>query len=197
MFDNIFYAYRPIKYSSDNTETPIYTIDYNTEEDFLNYFPIRKFGESPKQEVKQEDNGYRNWSTPINTSPNKPTNTAQKIVANARKYLGNPYVWGGKSPKTGFDCSGLLGYVYKQAGYNIGMSTTDQFKAGKEVSLKDAKVGDIICTPGTGASGKHVKMISKIENGQIYTIEAKGKKYGIVETPLTKTNNIITIRRII
>lgn len=50
---------------------------------------------------------------------------------------------------------------------------------------------------GTGASGRHVKMISQIKDGKIWTIEAKGKKYGIVESPLTTSDNIITIRRIV
>lgn len=120
----------------------------------------------------------------------------QKVVDLARSFVGNPYVWGGKSPKQGFDCSGLISYVYKQNGINIPQSTFGLFKAGTEVSLNDADVGDIICTPGSGRSGKHVKMISKIENGQIYIIEAKGKNYGIVELPLDRTDNIITIRRI-
>lgn len=121
----------------------------------------------------------------------------QKAVDLARTFVGQPYVWGGKNPKQGFDCSGLISYVYKQNGINIPISTTGMFKMGKEVSLENAQVGDIICTPGTGATGRHVKMISKIDNGQIYTIEAKGKKWGIVEEPLKKTNNITTIRRVV
>ena len=39
-------------------------------------------------------------------------------------------------------------------------------------------------------------MVSKIDNGQIYTIEAKGKKYGVVESPLTNTKKVTTIRRV-
>lgn len=121
----------------------------------------------------------------------------QKVVDLARTFVGQPYVWGGKNPKQGFDCSGLISYAYKQNGIDIPVSTSGMFKMGKEVSLENAQVGDIICTPGTGATGRHVKMISKVDNGQIYTIEAKGKKWGIVEEPLKKTNNIITIRRVV
>jgi hypothetical protein len=63
--------------------------------------------------------------------------------------------------------------------------------------LSDAKIGDIICTPGSGKSGRHVKMISKIDDEGIHVIEARGKDDGIVEDLLTNTSNIITIRRII
>ena len=122
---------------------------------------------------------------------------AQSAVSLARSFLGKDYVWGGKNPDQGFDCSGLISYVYKQNGVDVPATTFGLFKTGTEVSLNDAQVGDIICTSGSGRSGRHVKMISNIDqNGQIYTIEAKGKKYGIVESPLNRTDNIITIRRI-
>lgn len=134
-------------------------------------------------------------------SPSKPSQStssslAQSAVDLARSFIGGNYVYGGKDPNQGFDCSGLISYVYKQSGVDIPATTFELFKTGTEVSLSNAQVGDIICTPGSGRSGRHVKMISRIEDGQIYTIEAKGRKYGIVETPLNKTDNIITIRRI-
>lgn len=127
-----------------------------------------------------------------NTSP-----TVNKIVDLARTFVGGKYVYGGSSPKQGFDCSGLISYVYKQNGIDLGRSTLEIFKAGKEVQLSDVRVGDIICTPGQGRSGRHVKMISRIDNDGIHVIEAKGHKYGITESLLDKTNNIITIRRIV
>lgn len=133
-------------------------------------------------------------------SPSKPSqssnNFAQSAVELARSFLGGNYVWGGKNPSQGFDCSGLISYVYKQSGVDIPATTFGLFKTGTEVSLDNVQIGDIICTPGSGRSGRHVKMISRIEDGKIYTIEAKGRKYGIVETPLERTDNIITIRRI-
>ena len=69
---------------------------------------------------------------------------------------------------------------------------------GSEINdIKDVKLGDIICTSGTGETGRHVQVVSKIQDGQIYTIEARGKKDGIIESPLRSTENILTIRRVL
>lgn len=130
-------------------------------------------------------------------TPDTIQNPANNIIDLARSFVGTKYTWGGSSPNSGFDCSGLLHYVFKQNGIDLPRNTAGIFKFGTEVpSLEEAQVGDIICTPGRGSTGKHVKIISKIEDGQIWTIEAKGQKDGIVESPLTKTNNISTIRRV-
>ena len=123
---------------------------------------------------------------------------AQSIVNLARQFVGTKYQWGGMTPSTGFDCSGLVQYVYKQNGINLPRTVKDLEKAGTEVpTLADVQIGDLICTPGSGKSGKHIKIVSRIEDGQIFTIEAKGKKDGIIETPLINTSNITTIRRVL
>ena len=136
----------------------------------------------------------------FNWSYSNPTQNrqAQSIVNLARQFVGTKYQWGGMTPSTGFDCSGLVQYVYKQNGINLPRTVKDLEKVGIEVpTLADVQIGDLICTPGSGQSGKHVEIVSKIEDGQIFTIEAKGKKYGIIETPLTNTSNITTIRRVL
>src|SRR5213593_811697 len=50
-------------------------------------------------------------------------------VAEATKQLGVPYVWGGSDPKAGFDCSGLVQYVYGQLGVDLPRNTVDQAQA--------------------------------------------------------------------
>src|SRR5439155_18258463 len=66
-------------------------------------------------------------------------------VAEATKQLGVPYVWGGSDPKAGFDCSGLVQYVYGQLGVDLPRNTVDQAQAGTAVaSLADAKPGDLV-----------------------------------------------------
>lgn len=118
---------------------------------------------------------------------------AQNIVNTARKFVGGRYISGGKSPKAGgFDCSGLIHYAYKQNNIQVPSYSGDFQKVGTKVdNLYDVEPGDIICMKG------HVKMVSKIEDGTIFTIEAKGKNYGIIESPLKSGKGIITIRRVL
>lgn len=122
------------------------------------------------------------------------------IINTGRSFVGGKYVSGGTSPETGFDCSGFLQYIFKQNGIDIPRDTAGIFKVGKEVSINNAQPGDIICSKGSGATGRHVQIVSRIdpESNQIYVIEAKGRKYGITEGPLTKKrSDIVSVRRII
>lgn len=63
------------------------------------------------------------------------------LVNIAFKYLGTPYVWGGSSP-SGFDCSGFVQYVYREAGINISRTTYTQISEGYAVS--DLQPGDLV-----------------------------------------------------
>ena len=131
-------------------------------------------------------------------SPNNQLVTS--IINTGRSFVGGKYVSGGTSPETGFDCSGFLQYIFKQNGVDIPRDTSGLFKVGKEVSLSNVQPGDIICSRGSGPSGRHVQMVSRVDssNNQIQVIEAKGKKEGIVEGPLTKkSSDIISIRRVL
>jgi hypothetical protein len=78
--------------------------------------------------------------TPAGTS-----STGEAVVAEARKYLGIPYVWGGTDPKTGLDCSGLVQLVYSKFGIDLPRVSYQQARAGEAVpSLAQAKPGDIL-----------------------------------------------------
>lgn len=138
----------------------------------------------------------------IQDNQNSQTNNQllNNIINTGRSFVGSKYLYGGTSPSTGFDCSGFLQYIFKQNGVNIPRDTSGIFKTGREVSLSNAQPGDIICSRGSGPSGRHVQMVSRIdpETNQIYVIEAKGRKYGIVEEPLTKkVSDIVSVRRIL
>lgn len=65
------------------------------------------------------------------------------VAKTAHKYLGTPYKSGGRSPK-GFDCSGLVWFVYKQYGVKLPVSSSDQSEAGFKVSKKKMQPGDLI-----------------------------------------------------
>jgi len=67
------------------------------------------------------------------------------VVADARRYLGVPYVWGGTDPSTGLDCSGLTQQVYGDLGIDLPRVSRDQAKVGTPVSsLSEAQPGDLL-----------------------------------------------------
>ena len=64
------------------------------------------------------------------------------MVADARRYLGIPYVWGGTDPAKGLDCSGLVQLVFRDLGYSLPRGAADQAKQGTPVArLADARPG--------------------------------------------------------
>jgi cell wall-associated NlpC family hydrolase len=73
---------------------------------------------------------------------------AQKIVKDARQYLGVRYKWGGNDPKRGIDCSRFAQLVYEKHGIKLPRVSSDQYdwalKHGKKVSIKEAQKGDLI-----------------------------------------------------
>ena len=78
--------------------------------------------------------------------------TGSDIVAEAQKYLGTPYVYGGASP-SGFDCSGFVYYVLKQLGFSPYRTPADQYSQGTYVEKDNLQPGDIVFFAGTYASG--------------------------------------------
>lgn len=84
--------------------------------------------------------------------------TVQRLFEEAEKYLGMPYVWGGSSPATSFDCSGFVSYVFTNSGvYNIGRQTAQGiYDLCAPISPEEAKPGDIIFFTGTYDAGAPV-----------------------------------------
>lgn len=126
-------------------------------------------------------------STKTNTaSKSTPTQVASRssnsslagsVLSKAAQYLHTPYVWGGTSPR-GFDCSGFVQYVFRQYGYNLPRTAADQAAAGKKVSKKDLKPGDLVYFASGGSidhigiyvgNGKFIHSSSPRSGGVIYT----------------------------
>lgn len=179
---------------------PIITEGYKLVQDnYLNYFNPTITSNKPQQEVR-----FKSYDEPsisftdykIPTEEIQPTSIGLSAVNTARQFIGGKYSWGGTSPSTGFDCSGLIYYAYKQNGINLPRTVKEMERVGTPVNLNQVQPGDLICLSSSGPSGKHVKMVTKIDDGQIYTIDARGKKKGIIEEPLADTSKITTIRRV-
>jgi peptidoglycan DL-endopeptidase CwlO len=67
-------------------------------------------------------------------------------------FLGTPYVWGGEQP-SGFDCSGLVQYVYRRLGMDLPRVAADQYSAGPHVTADALLPGDLVFFDGLGHVG--------------------------------------------
>jgi cell wall-associated NlpC family hydrolase len=84
-----------------------------------------------------------------------PPNIHGGVVGIAMQYLGVPYVWGGSSPR-GFDCSGLVSYVFAQIGVSVPHSSYAQFGMGTAVSISDLQPGDLVFFAGASHVGIYI-----------------------------------------
>ena len=72
------------------------------------------------------------------------------MMEEATKYIGYPYVWGGSSPSTSFDCSGYISWVLNHSGWNVGRQTAqDLYNLCTPVSTAQVKPGDLVFFKGT------------------------------------------------
>ena len=104
---------------------------------------------------------FPNGSYPHASTPKEPTyyeippealkdETFAAMIAEAEKYVGYPYVWGGSSPSTSFDCSGFISWVINHSGWNVGRQTAQGlYNICTPVSPEQAKPGDLVFFVGT------------------------------------------------
>ena len=72
------------------------------------------------------------------------------MLEEAEKYLGTPYVWGGSTPETGFDCSGYVCWVLNESGWDVGRTTANGlWQQSTKISEAEAKPGDLVFFEGT------------------------------------------------
>lgn len=117
------------------------------------------------------------------------------IVGAAAKYVGTPYVWGGEGPK-GFDCSGLVQYVFHQFGISLPRTSEQQATAGQAVSgLGQAQPGDLLFfagSDGTASSPGHVGIY--IGNGKMIDAPHTGTD---VQIQSFDPSSVVAIRRVL
>lgn len=113
------------------------------------------------------------------SSGNAVTNaTRSAVVAYAKQFLGNPYVYGGTSLTNGADCSGFTMSVFAHFGISTGRNSRDQAAKGKEVAVSAVQPGDLLFY----ASGNYINHVALyIGNGQV--IHASTAKSGIKISP--------------
>ncbi len=146
------------------------------------------------EEARKKASSSPKGSSPANNTYTGPTaakssggTASGRAVADyGLQFVGNPYVFGGTSLTKGADCSGFIQSVYRNFGYSIPRSSSEQRSAGREVSYSEAQPGDIVCYSG------HVGIY--IGNGQI--VHASTPATGIkVGTATYRT--ILSVRRIV
>lgn len=124
--------------------------------------------------------------------------TANEIVENAKELLGVKYVWGGNTPQSGLDCSGLLYYIQKKAGSEVGDLTASGYsKLGKKIPIGEQKAGDFLFF---GYPVTHCAIF--IGNG--YMIESRGGRkntadnpgIGVVKSLVSRRSDLFCIRRV-
>jgi cell wall-associated NlpC family hydrolase len=94
----------------------------------------------------------------------------------AMRYLGVPYVWGGSSP-SGFDCSGLVMYVYAQLGISLAHFTGAQWSETMPISMSQAQPGDLIFFNGVSHVGIYLgggQMVDAPHTGSVVRVESIG-----------------------
>ena len=117
-------------------------------------------------------------------TPRPPTTTPAAVPVSgghpeaasiAMKYLGIPYQWGGASPGTGFDCSGLVMYVFAQLGVQLPHFAAGQYGYGSPVSRDQLQPGDLVFFDGLSHVGIYIgngQMVHAPQTGDVVKITA-------------------------
>lgn len=150
--------------------------------------------ESRKENVKEQVVTKTDTTSEIVSNLSK----GSEVVQFAKQYLGTSYVLGGKTPDSGFDCSGYTRYVFKNFGYSLGTVAASQDTVGIEVSREELKEGDLILFLNEGKT--------KIGHTGIYIggdqfIHAANPERGVVidgfSTNSYYSSRFVTARRIV
>jgi cell wall-associated NlpC family hydrolase len=80
----------------------------------------------------------------------------ERAVSYARHLVGVPYRYGGDSPRTGFDCSGFVRFVYSHFGFSLPHSSYADFELGRRVARGALRPGDLVFFDGVGHVGMYI-----------------------------------------
>ena len=171
-------------------------VNYNGQTGYISANLLSNTEVSKPQQVVQntrQSNNVQAQQASVQQTPQ--VSASGQAVANiASSLVGNPYVWGGTAPG-GFDCSGLVQYVYKQAGVNLARTTTGQAGNGYAVSLGSLQAGDILLFSYNGGVD-HVGIVTDSSGNFVHaSTPSTGVCTGNVYDPWYKAVNV-GVRRI-
>ncbi|MEF2231637.1 MAG: C40 family peptidase [Pseudodesulfovibrio sp.] len=119
--------------------------------------------------------------TPRASAPQPAAKKAAAVIRTARSLVGVRYKWGGNSPETGFDCSGLAWYSFTRNGVDLPRLSWQQFGAGSPVGADALRPGDLIFHQvDEKKKGLHVGIVT--ERGTFIHAPSTGKK--VMESPI-------------
>lgn len=108
------------------------------------------------------------------------------IVSTAKKYLNIPYKYGGKSPNSGFDCSGFTSYVYQQNGVNLCGNSNSQAECGVPKKWEEIETGDLLIF-GNGNRISHVAIVAHKDDQSLRVLHSTSSR-GVVEEDISNSD---------
>ncbi len=112
------------------------------------------------------------------------------IVAFAKTLIGIPYLYASTDPNKGFDCSGFITYVFNHFSTAVPRSSVDFTNYGKEITIEEAKPGDLILFTGTDSTIRivgHMGIVENVQEGKLHFIHStSGHAQGVVITSFEK-----------
>lgn len=107
----------------------------------------------------------------------------QQLISNSKRFIGSDYVYGGDTPKDGFDCSGFTKYIFAKEGINLERTAADQASQGTKVLKSSLKPGDLLFFDTNGGHN-HINHVG-IYIGSGRFIHASSPRTGVVITNLS------------
>ena len=111
---------------------------------------------------------------PQQPSEQRSATATERAAQHAAQLVGKPYRYGGASPSTGFDCSGLVQWSYAQAGRKLPRSTDDQRGVAQRIKVSELRRGDLVFFDQEGKKNSHVGIY--VGNGEFVHAPSSGKR---------------------
>ena len=158
--------------ANKDLETPTFYADTSVPVISNNSQPVGKM-------AKMED--YRSLPTITSLTPSE-------LVGFAKTLIGVTYKYASTDPTMGFDCSGFITYVFNHFNISVPRSSVDFTNVGKDVSLKDAREGDLILFTGTVDSIStvgHMGIVTQNTDTLQFIHSTSGRAYGVIISNFT------------